>query len=484
MFDGGRTRARAIDAWRLRPVFVVFMGLILVEMLSSCSISSERSELAAEIPPKYGAGQGQSAPPSLDWWRSFRSRELTNLIEEAQVANFDIAAAIGRILQADAQAKIAGAPLLPAVDFVGFAERFKNAGAGSPERNLFHAALNASYEIDFWGKNRAASRAAEETAVATRFNKEVVVLSTIAAVGNAYFQVLSAQDRLRIARENFNAANRILNLIKQRFDAGTASQLDVAQQESLVAQVRANIPIFDQAVRQNIAILAVLIGKPPVEIVIKGGNIYRLAIPRVTPGLPSELLFQRPDIRSAEANLASADASVEQARAAFFPSISLTGQAGYESNVLKLLFTPQNAFYNIALNVTQPLLDGFRLEGQLELAQGRQFELVKVYCQTILSAFGDVEIALIAIADSLERERLQQIVVNSSREAFRLSEERLREGTIDLVTVLQTQQTLFTAEDNYSLARLARLQAVLSLFQALGGGWMPPGVAAGTNVMQ
>jgi NodT family efflux transporter outer membrane factor (OMF) lipoprotein len=460
------------------------MGLILVEMLSSCSISSERSELAAEIPPKYGAGQGQSAPPSLDWWRSFRSRELTNLIEEAQVANFDIAAAIGRILQADAQAKIVGAPLLPAVDFVGFAERFKNAGAGSPERNLFHAALNASYEIDFWGKNRAASRAAEETAVASRFNKEVVVLSTIAAVGNAYFQVLSAQDRLRIARDNFNAANRILNLIKQRFDAGTASQLDVAQQESLVAQVRANIPIFDQAVRQNIAILAVLIGKPPVEIVIKGGNIYRLAIPRVTPGLPSELLFQRPDIRAAEANLASADASVEQARAAFFPSISLTGQAGYESNVLKLLFTPQNAFYNIALNVTQPLLDGFRLEGQLELAQGRQFELVKVYCQTILSAFGDVEIALIAIADSLERERLQQIVVNSSREAFRLSEERLREGTIDLVTVLQTQQTLFTAEDNYSLARLARLQAVLSLFQALGGGWMPPGVAAGTNVMQ
>src|SRR5215831_8224860 len=207
MFDGWRTRARAIDARSLRPVFVVFMGLTLVQMLSGCSFSSERADLAAEIPPKYGAGQGQSAPPSLDWWRSFRSRELTNLIEEAQVANFDIAAAIGRILQADAQAKIAGAPLLPAVDFVGFAERFKNAGAGSPERNLFHAALNASYEIDFWGKNRAASRAAEETAVATRFNKEVVVLSTIAAVGNTYFQVLSAQDRLRIARENFNAAN-------------------------------------------------------------------------------------------------------------------------------------------------------------------------------------------------------------------------------------------------------------------------------------
>jgi Outer membrane efflux protein len=170
-----------------------------------------------------------------------------------------------------------------------------------------------------------------------------------------------------------------------------------------------------QALRQNIAILAVLIGKPPAQVAIKGGSLYRLSIPRVTPGLPSKLLLQRPDIRSAEAKLASADASVEAARAAFFPSISLTGQGGYESNVLKLLFTPQSAFYNIALNVTQPLLDGFRLEGQLELTQGRQFELVKVYCQTILSAFGDVEIALIAVADSAERERLQQIVVTCHR---------------------------------------------------------------------
>src|SRR6266568_1837283 len=307
--------------------------------------------VALTLMPRFTGVLALKVGPMFDGWRSFRSRELTNLIEEAQIANLDIAAAIGRILQADAQAKITGAPLLPEVDFVGFAERFKSPGL--PERNLFHAALNASYEIDFWGKNRANSRAAQESAVASRFAKEVVVLSTIVSVGNAYFQVLSSQDRLRIARDNFNIANRILTLIKQRFDAGTASQLDIAQQESLVAQVRANIPIFDQTLRQNIAILAVLIGKPPVEVVIKGGNIYQLAIPRVTPGLPSELLFQRPDIRAAEANLASADASVEAARAAFFPSISLTGQGGYESNVLKLLFTPQNAIYNIALNAAQ-----------------------------------------------------------------------------------------------------------------------------------
>jgi outer membrane protein, multidrug efflux system len=248
--------------------------------------------------------------------------------------------------------------------------------------------------------------------------------------------------------------------------------------------VRATIPLFDQTLRQNIAILAVLIGKPPVQVQIRGGSLYSLTIPRVTPGLPSELLLQRPDIRAAEAALASADANVESARAAFFPSISLTGQGGYQSNLLKLLLRPENAFYNLAVNISQPLLDGFLLEGQLELTLGRQFELVKTYCQTILSSLGDVEIALIAIADGAERERLQNLVVTSSREAFRLAETRLREGTVDLVTVLQTQQTLFTAEDNHVVARLARLQAVLSLFQALGGSWFPPAAGADAKLMQ
>jgi NodT family efflux transporter outer membrane factor (OMF) lipoprotein len=484
MLDGWRTRALVSGARSLRRFFVVFLGLSLVSMLSGCIFSSERPDLVLDVPPAYRAARGnvEAAPPALDWWRGFRSRELTSLIEEAQTANLDIGAAIGRIMQADAQSKIAGAPLLPTVDFDGSATRLKP--PGGREREIYRVALNAAYEIDFWGKNRAASRAAQETAVVTRFNKEVIVLSTIVSVGTAYFQVLSSQDRLRIARQNINAANRVLTLVKQRAEAGTASALDVAQQESLVATLRAAIPPLDQILRQNIAVLAVLIGRAPADLMVKGGSLYGLSIPRVTPGLPSDLLLQRPDIRAAEANLAAAEASVESARAAFFPSISLTGPGGYESTVLKLLFTPQTAFYNLAVNVAQPLLDGFRLEGQLEFAQGRQFELLKAYCQTILAAFSDIEIALIAIADTAERERLQRAVVMSSRRAFELAETRLREGVIDLVTVLQTQQTLFQAEDNLVIARLARLQAVLSLFQALGGGWSPQGVAAGASVAQ
>jgi NodT family efflux transporter outer membrane factor (OMF) lipoprotein len=484
MFEELRTRVLVLKAACSRSSLTGLAGLFLVQILSGCMFGTERPDLALSAPPGYRATRGDvhAAVPALDWWRGFRSAELTRFIEEAQTESFDIGAAIGRILQADAQSKIASAPLLPTAAFAGTGARLK--GAGLPERGDYRVVLNAAYEMDFWGKNRAASLAAEENVVVARFSKEVVVLSTIVSVGTAYLQILASQDHLRITRENLVAASRILTLVKQRAEQGTASALDVAQQQSLVDQVRANIPLFDQTLRQNIAILAALMGRAPEDLVVKGGSLFRLGIPLVSPGLPSELLLQRPDIRADEANLAAAEASVASARAAFFPTISLTAQGGYESTALRLLFTPQNALYNVAANITQPIFDGFQLEGQLEFAQGRQFELLKTYCQTVLNGFRDVEVALIAIADGAERERLQQAVVTSSRRAFELSEVRLREGVADLVVVTQTQQTLFTAEDNLVLARLARLQAVLSLFQALGGGWLPPGVQAPGRLAQ
>jgi outer membrane protein TolC len=201
----------------------------------------------------------------------------------------------------------------------------------------------------------------------------------------------------------------------------------------------------------------------------------------VTAGLPSKLLVQRPDIRAAEARLVSADASVVAARAAFFPSITLTGQYGITSTALKNLFTPQAIFYQIAAGLVQPLFDGFRLEGELQQAKGRQLELLSLYRRTIVFAFADVERALIAVVDTGEQERLQRQVVASSQLAFNIAEQRLREGTVDLTTVLVAQQSLFTAQDNLVEARLARLQGVLSLFQALGGSWLPKGNANPTQ---
>jgi NodT family efflux transporter outer membrane factor (OMF) lipoprotein len=477
-----QARAECATSRRFRRIFAVAVGLCLAPMLAGCLLT-ERPDLALEIPDSYKAAPGSrtSAPPKLDWWRDFRSKELTSLMEEAQAANFDISAAIARIIQADAASKIAGAPLFPSVDLNASATRTRSSqalrsggGGGGSESVSYTAALNASYEIDFWGKNRATSEAAQENALASRFDRDTVVISTEASVATAYFLVLSSQDRLRIARQNVEAANRVLTLIKQRFEAGTASALEVAQQETLVAQQRAQIPPLDQALRQNVATLALLVGRAPALVKVRGGSVFRLGIPAVTAGLPSELLIQRPDIRFAEAQLASADASVTAARAAFFPSITLTGQYGIASTALKNLFTPQAIFYQIAANLAQPIFDGFRLEGLLEQARGRQLELLSNYRKSIISGFTDVERALIAIAENAELERLQQQVVTASRQAFNIAESRLREGTVDLTTVLITQQALFAAQDNQVVARLARLQAVLSLYQALGGSWMPP----------
>ncbi|MEA2985423.1 MAG: outer membrane protein multidrug efflux system, partial [Alphaproteobacteria bacterium] len=225
------------------------------------------------MPPAYRHAAPRAAHasiPGLDWWRSFRSPELTSLIEEAQAANLDIAAAIARVLQADAQAKISGAPLFPNADLNATASRSRSSqatgsggggGGGPSERTLYNVSARASYEIDFWGKNRATLLAAEQTAVATRFNREVVTLTTITSVANTYFLVVSAQDRLRIARGNVSSAERILRLIRDRVTAGTASALDAAQQETVLAQQRASIPLLEQQLRQNMITLGVLLGQ-------------------------------------------------------------------------------------------------------------------------------------------------------------------------------------------------------------------------------
>ena len=451
------------------------LALMLAPCLSGCMLTAEApTGSVVDVPPKYRTASGKpyAALPAPDWWRGFRSGELTSLVERAQLANFDIAAAVARIEQADAQTRIAGAPLLPALEFDGSVTR---AGTGTtPGTTTYRAVLNASYEIDFWGKNRAALRAAEFSAIASRFDREVIVLSTVATVINTYFQVLAAQDRLRIARGNVAAATRILAVYQERIAAGTATGLDLAQQQSLVAQQRAAIPPLDQQLRQNIATLALLLGEAPARLTVRGGSLVAIAVQRPSPGLPSDLILQRPDIRQTEALLAGANANVESARAALFPSIQLTGQGGFVSTALQTLFIPQSAIYSVAASVAQPVFDGFRLLSQLDLQKGRRTELLQLYRKAIVSGFTDVERALIAVQDLGEQERLQGEAVATARRAYELSETQLRAGTVDITTVLNTQRTLFTEQDQLVVVQLTRRQALVSLFQALGGGWMLP----------
>ncbi len=465
---------------------------MLAASAGGCILTKDLPDPALDVPPSYIApgGKRTDAPPKLDWWRGFGSRELTALMEEAQIVNLDIAAAAERITQADAQARITGAALLPSLSALASATQLKSSSAtstavgstvggtvvgstGGREIRTYSASLSASYEFDFWGKNRDLALSAEETTNAVRFDREVVALTTMAAVANAYFQVLSSQDRIRTAQSNIASAQRILDAIKSRLTAGTGSDLEVAQQESVLANQRASVPPLRQALATNINALALLVSRPPESLAVSGGSLNKITAPRVTPGLPSELLTQRPDIRRQESYLASATANVGNARAQFFPSIVLTGNAGYQSAALATLFTPQAVFYNVATSLTQPIFDGGRILGNFELTKARQEELLQTYRKTVVSAFTDVDNALVAIRETTERLRLQREVVSASQRAFGLAEQQLRAGTADIVTVLNTQLTLFQAQDVLSQVQLLRFLAVVSLYQALGGGWEP-----------
>jgi NodT family efflux transporter outer membrane factor (OMF) lipoprotein len=337
----------------------------------------------------------------------------------------------------------------------------------------YSSSLSASYELDFWGKNRDAALATEETATANRFDRDVVALTTLTAVANAYFQVLASQDRIRTAERNIASAQRILDAIQSRLTAGTGTDLDLAQQQSVLANQRAAVPPLRQTLAQNVNALATLVSRPPESVRINGGSLNAITPPRVTPGLPSELLTQRPDIRRQEAQLASATANVGSARAQFFPSIQLTGSGGYQSSALASLFHPNAAFFNLVGGLTQPIFDGGRIAGNFALTQARQDELLQTYRKTVVQSFADVDNALVSIRQTSERLRLLRDVLTASRRAFELSEQQLRAGTADIVTVLNTQLTLFQAEDALSQAQLARLLAIVSLYQALGGGWEP-----------
>ena len=462
--------------------------VMLASALSGCILGSEHPEIGLVVPKNYDEAPRapEAAVPALDWWRGFHSKELTALMEQAQVSNLDIAVAIAQIIQADALVGIAGSPLLPTIIGNGTAERVRasggtssiSGGAGNSSHSstfsLYNLNLTASYMIDFWGKNRATLYAAEETAAVSRYNEEVVALTTIVSVANAYFQVLAAQDQLRIARHNLTDAERILTVVQHQFSGGTATQLEVSEQEALVWSQRATIPPLEVTLRQNTDALAVLVGRPPENFGVRGGGMAQITIPHVTPGLPSELLYQRPDVREAEAQLASSNFSVKSARAAFFPQIPLTGQTGVQSQNLAMLFVPGAWFYTLTAGLTQPILEGFLLKNQLKQARGLQLQYLEVYRKAVLSAFSDVENALIAVQKTSLQVHDQTEVVTSYRRAFKVAEDQLHGGTINLTTVLLVEQNLFTAEITLTEVQLTQLTAATSLFQALGGGWEPP----------
>jgi multidrug efflux system outer membrane protein len=384
-----------------------------------------------------------------------------------------LAGAVARVREADAQARIAGAPLLPSLDLGATAtrERAQVSGAGPRVFNAFSPLLSASYELDFWGKNRSLRDAARAAATASRYDQQTIALTVVSSVATTYFQALELRDRIQVAQQNLENGEKILKGFKAEQSAGTATGLDVAQQATTVALLNAALPPLLQQLRQTVHALAVLVGKTPESVDIDTGTLTNLSSPVIVEGLPSQLLSRRPDVAEAEQQLIAANADIGVARAALFPSIQLTASGGYESSALTSLVSPPNRVYALTAGLTQPIFHGGALRGQVDFSHARYTELLTTYHKTLLTAFSNVEDALVATQQTAEQQKRQQEAVATAKRAFEFAQMQMSAGTVNILTVLNTENALFSAQDQLAQVNYLRLQALVDLFTALGGGW-------------
>ena len=455
------------------PVRVASLLILLSAAGCAHKIPLAEPPPAVEMPAGWtlGGKSGNQEWPDNDWWQRFGSTELTQLVDQGQQSNLEIAAALTRVRQAEAEARIAGAPLLPTVDLT--TDAYRNLPLGKYGSNSTSASglLQIGYETDFWGKNKASLAAAEASLKANRYDRETVALTVTSAIVSTYLQVLSLHDRLDIARENVANAERVLVLVKAQSSAGAASPLDLARQRSSVAGQKAALPDLMQQEREAQSALAILLGRSAHTFKIENHGLNTISLPDVTPGLPSELLSRRPDIRRSEAQLAAANANVAVARAALFPSIRLTGAMGGQSNALLTLFNGPNLLSYVGASLVAPIFDAGRLKNERDLAIAQKQELVQRYRSTVLAALAEVDTVLGQIRSLDEQRVLKATEMEQARFAFNLSEIRYRVGAEDLMTVLDTQRALADVQNELGILKLKRLQATVSLYKALGGGW-------------
>jgi outer membrane protein, multidrug efflux system len=425
--------------------------------------------------PAAGSPAAASPWPEAGWWHGFGSSQLDELIAEAERNNDDLAGAIARVQEADAQVRIAGAPLFPTLDLGANATRERTVvpgGAGGPRlTNIFNPQVTASYELDFWGKNRALRNAARATATASRYDQQTVALTVVRSVAGTYFQALEFLDRIQVARQNLENGQKILHGLKLEQSAGTVTGLDVAQQETAVALLEAAIPPLLQQLRQSVYALAVLVGKTPESIDVTTGSLTEISSPAVAAGLPSQLLSRRPDVAEAEQQLIAANADITVARAALFPNIALTASGGYESSRLASLISPANRVYALSAGLTQPIFHGGALHGQVSFSEARYSELLTTYHKTVLTAFSNVESALVAARQTADQQERQRNAVAKARRAFEFAQTQMSVGTVNVLTVLNTENALFSAQDVLVQVEYSHLQALIDLYTALGGGW-------------
>src|SRR6266436_1608185 len=457
------------------------LGILAVLVLEAgCMMGPKYKRPAVNVPQEYRTPEPQLATQASSlgneqWWRLYQDPVLTQLIHTAIAQNYDARIAATRVLEAQAQVGITRSNQLPSAS-VG-ADIFSQQNA--KVSNVFPAYqvnagdinLGVIWNLDFWGKYRRQTEAARAQLLATEWGQRAVISSLVANLATAYFQLRALDSELEISQRTLASRQESLKLTQFLESHGSNSGLDVSQAEQLVYTASETIPDLERQIQQQENVLSVLLGENP-QSIPRGRALTEQPVPQNVPaGLPSELLERRPDVRQAEEIMVAANAKIGVAKASFFPSISLTGLGGLESNALNSFISQPSEMWSSAVSVTQPVFQGGALRSGLRLARANWQESVLSYQQTVQDALEQVSNALIASQKDREFREQQELLTGAAQRTDQLSEVLYKNGGASYLQVLTSKTNYFSSELNLVQAQLNEQLALVQLYQALGGGW-------------
>lgn len=451
---------------------------LLLILLTGCTVGPDyiRPDSAA-----YGRWtvDHQSAAGLADsqWWQQFGDPVLDSLIEQAVRENLDLKIAAARVDQYMGALDTTRSQYFPQIS-AGFDAGGKREGGKTAES--YQAALNATWELDLWGRIRRSSEAARAQIAGSEAGRRGVLLTLVANVASGYLTLRGLDRQLEITKATEKAYAESLQLFQLRFKYGTVSQLEVAQAQSQYESARQSIPVYESQIRRQENLLSLLLGRIPGAIP-RGRALDELTPPAIPSGLPSQLLERRPDIIQAEQSLVAANAQVGVAKAAYFPKISLTGALGVASNDIGRLFAPGTGIWSAAGQALAPLLNFGQTSGQVKQAEAQQQQALFQYRQAVLIGFKDVEDALIKTTKGREQLAAQKRQVTALEEYARLSRLQFEAGTSSYLQVLDADRSLFTGKLNSTQTQYDLLVSLISVYKAMGGGWINEADKLGGN---
>lgn len=457
------------------------LTLLLIVFVSGCAVGPNYKKPPVNTPAVYrGLTPDEAAkkdPKSLGdekWREVFQDEQLRQLISTALQQNYDVRRAADRILEAQASLGITRSDQFPTIAGQAAATNERSARQKffpASETNINQVGVNLNWELDFWGKFRRATEAARANLVAAEWARREIIRELVSNVAGGYFTLRALDLQLEISRRTLASRQDSLRLTTMLAEGGATSLLDVRQAEQLVYTAGSEIPALEQQIEQQENFISILLGNNPAP-VPRGKTLTEQPHAPVVPvGLPSSLLERRPDILQAEQQLISANAQIGVARSLYFPQITLTGVAGYQSSALTGLFAGPAGFWTFGSTLAQPIFTAGRLRSNVRLAEAQQHEAVLFYQETIQGAFRDVSDALIAYRKTQEFSQQQKLLVDSAQDATRLSHLRYTGGATSYLEVLTNDTNYFNAELGLVQAQLNEQLALVQLYKGLGGGW-------------